>query len=606
MKGFCLHILFLFCASHACAGDTIALKTIDISAGSTTLPSGKLLKAGLPLSANMGEWMSAQGICHVREYAPGGISVVSMRGGNAQQSAVCWNGLPINSLFVGLSDLSLLPSGFFGGTSLNPRMDASTPGSLAGKLDLREDTLPKNEAASGITYGNFGRIHTHAQVSASTGAWHTQAGVFVLNDVNRFLYRPNENASSQTMRHAEVHATQAFYGGSFKNKFWFRGWHTQSQRNIPATLAQNTSAAFQQDESHRFAAGYGFVTGDWNHQLTIGSFVDHIRYRDPFINLFSPASSWQGSVLWQSSNKAGWSFSVLSQYARAVNAGYGLKHIEWWRTYPGLTFKHFLIPRYLLLKMAAYGDITHRFTPAWNASSALYLFLKSNVRMFVSASRSNRFPTLNDLYWMPGGNPLLKPEKGMEYEAGGQFTLRQKKHLLHSQLSVFYRDINNQIVWIPQNNFWQAQNFSETRTFGHQFLLSWVYSYRREHALQVILQGIYQRSENAENKGIQQVYVPSLQYMMQVQWSLPMLQTGLQLNHTALRYTLADGSAFLPPFYTCDAWLESKSIKVLHHVFVRFGCTGRNLGNTVYQWVYQRPMPLRNFLISCKINFTYP
>jgi iron complex outermembrane receptor protein len=605
MKGFCLHILLFFCASHALAGDTIALKTIDISAGGTALPSGKLIKAGLHHAANMGEWLAAQGVCQVREYAPGGISVVSMRGGNAQQSAVCWNGLPINSLFVGLSDLSLLPSGFFGATTLNPRMDASTPGSLAGTLDLREDSLPTKGLEAGIAYGNFGRVYTHAQTSATAGDWSGQAGIFVLNDVNRFMYKPQENSPAQKMKHAEVHAVQALYGLSFKNKFWLRAWHTQSQRNIPPTLAQHVSGAFQQDENHRFAAGFSFAKGAWNHQLTMGSFTDHIRYHDPSISLYSPAFSWQGSLLWQSRHKKGFSFSLLSQHARTANNGHGLRNIQWWRTYPGFTYNRFLIPRHLLFKLAAYGDMTDQFPAAWNASSALYLFIKNDARMFVSASRSNRFPTLNDRYWLPGGNPSLKPEQGMEYEAGMQFTLPQKAHRLHTQFSVFYRDIRNQIVWLPQNNFWQAQNFSQTQTFGHHFSLSWEFLYRHASALRLAFQGIYQRSENAENKGIQQVYIPSLQYMVQAQWSLPFLQTGMQLNHTALRYTLGDGSAFLPPFYTCDAWLESHSIRMLPNVFVRFGCTGRNLGNTVYQWVYQRPMPLRSFLLHCKFTFTY-
>ena len=35
-----------------------------------------------------------------------------------------------------------------------------------------------------------------------------------------------------------------------------------------------------------------------------------------------------------------------------------------------------------------------------------------------SVSRNYRFPTLNDLYFLPGGNPGLNSEKGVAYEAG--------------------------------------------------------------------------------------------------------------------------------------------------------------------------------------------
>ena len=38
-----------------------------------------------------------------------------------------------------------------------------------------------------------------------------------------------------------------------------------------------------------------------------------------------------------------------------------------------------------------------------------------------SVSRNFRFPTLNDLYFMPGGNPELRKEKGWTYDAGLRF-----------------------------------------------------------------------------------------------------------------------------------------------------------------------------------------
>ena len=40
-----------------------------------------------------------------------------------------------------------------------------------------------------------------------------------------------------------------------------------------------------------------------------------------------------------------------------------------------------------------------------------------------STSRNFRFPTLNDLYFLPGGNPNLKRESGWTYDIGASFAV---------------------------------------------------------------------------------------------------------------------------------------------------------------------------------------
>ena len=51
---------------------------------------------------------------------------------------------------------------------------------------------------------------------------------------------------------------------------------------------------------------------------------------------------------------------------------------------------------------------------------------KGNVMLKASISRNYRFPTLNDLYFLPGGNPNLKNEQGFSYDAGVSFDVGKK------------------------------------------------------------------------------------------------------------------------------------------------------------------------------------
>ena len=55
---------------------------------------------------------------------------------------------------------------------------------------------------------------------------------------------------------------------------------------------------------------------------------------------------------------------------------------------------------------------------------------KGNIVAKASISRNYRFPTLNDLYFLPGGNPDLKSEHGFTYDVGLSFSVGKKMYML--------------------------------------------------------------------------------------------------------------------------------------------------------------------------------
>ncbi|MDA3852751.1 MAG: TonB-dependent receptor, partial [Bacteroidales bacterium] len=79
--------------------------------------------------------------------------------------------------------------------------------------------------------------------------------------------------------------------------------------------------------------------------------------------------------------------------------------------------------------------------------------LKGNI------ARNYHLPTLNDLYWKPGGNPDLKPENGFSTEIGLQYVKVWDRLYLFSEVTGYYSDINNWIVWVPNNKgYWEPEN----------------------------------------------------------------------------------------------------------------------------------------------------
>lgn len=66
-------------------------------------------------------------------------------------------------------------------------------------------------------------------------------------------------------------------------------------------------------------------------------------------------------------------------------------------------------------------------TPIIPAFFTDYLISKrGNLVAKASISRNYRFPSLNDLYFLPGGNPDLRNEHGFSYDAGVSFEVGKR------------------------------------------------------------------------------------------------------------------------------------------------------------------------------------
>ena len=85
-----------------------------------------------------------------------------------------------------------------------------------------------------------------------------------------------------------------------------------------------------------------------------------------------------------------------------------------------------------------------------------------------SVSRNFRFPTLNDLYFLPGGNPDLKKEHGISYDGGVSFAVgRGGSYSLHGEATWFDSYSDDWIVWLPTfKGFWTPKNIKEVHAYG--------------------------------------------------------------------------------------------------------------------------------------------
>lgn len=85
-----------------------------------------------------------------------------------------------------------------------------------------------------------------------------------------------------------------------------------------------------------------------------------------------------------------------------------------------------------------------------------------------SISRNYRFPTLNDLYFLPGGNPDLKSEHGFSYDLGATFsTGKPGVFSIDGGATWFDSHISDWIIWLPTTKgFFSPRNVKKVHAYG--------------------------------------------------------------------------------------------------------------------------------------------
>ena len=246
------------------------------------------------------------------------------------------------------------------------------------------------------------------------------------------------------------------------------------------------------------------------------------------------------------------------------------------------------------------------FTPSIGLEGKIWkcLFIQS------SASRIFRVPTLNDLFWVPGGNTNIVPESGWSEEGG--LVIKNKNpscnFITHTSIIAYSSIIENWIQWLPSdNNYWTAQNAKRVWARGIELLTSNVLLIKK---IKFELNGGYtfskstnvaSASENDQTIGKQLIYVP----LQNANGEMRIIYKGSFIsynqNYVGKRYTTSDNLDSIP-FYSLGNFGIGTKYQAKKFTFsILFKIN--NIWNVVYQSVEWMAMPGRNYNLVLKINF---
>ena len=539
----------------------------------------------------------------IKQYGPAGIGTSSIRGGNAAQTSVQWQGFPINNAMLGQADLSLIPLALVDGVSLQYGNGSALWGSgaVGGIISLNSRPVfrPMLALEAGLGAGRFGQGQASLRLDHGTKAMHTRVRLVHQEAHNDFTYR-DIFGESQTLDHARTKLTggiaNQFYRVGKHHWSWHAWWQT-SDREIPPTRVQESSVATQADEHLRTAVSYAYVADNWQLRLRGARFQDRIAYRDSLLGLSTNNEATQYWV--EAQGRYQWPKGVSLELAVQMNDQSGSSE-SYQR---GITNRR-VVAGVARLTQPLFTDwlLSLRLRQAWSEQSRLpvipYVGLAGTLgdkwRLRANVHRSYRLPGLNDLFWNPGGNPGLNPESGWGQEVGIDWTPFEQAPDFSYHITAFNRQISNWIQWVPGPSYWAPQN---VRTVWSRGIEQEINARLEWGSIRWELRGYYHlvqstdQEEGSDSEGLQLIYVPRHQAGGQLTCRRGPWFTQYNHQWSSRRFTVADHQDYLEAFHRGDwhvgyTWEPGK-------LSAQFTLSLQNIWNTRYELVVNQPLPGR-------------
>lgn len=540
---------------------------------------------------------------YFKENGVGMVSSPSFRGTTAQQTSVLWNGISINSRFLGQSD-------FNSGTGINYDEIAIKPGggsviygsgAIGGSVHLNNNLKFRKGLGVDLLakYGSFNTLGLVGKFSNSNDRLSYNLSYARNSSDNDFEIESKNYINRNGQFWNNTFDGSLGYKLDARNQFSLFLQAYQDERHFAIVEEYATKTKY---ENQNFR---GLLTWEnrWN-RLNSNFKLAYLNEDFKFYDRLEDNPTSHGKLnsfigkydgTYKINNQLNTSFLAEYTIDRANGDGNGIMNPQ--RNTLNLAF---LMSHQLFNKLYYEAGIRTEFTEDYE-SPLLYSFgVNYSPSKFYEAkfniSKNYRVPSFNDLYWEPGGNLDLKAENSLQFELGQNFTW--KKNTLG--VNLYYNDISDMIRWVPMNGFvWSPMNTDEVISKGVEVYTHLQKSFANHH-LQLNANYSYTVSRNKATEK-QLSYVP------------------YHKANVALTHAYKDFSWFLQGMYVGDVFSttdESEMFKIdkyqvwnagVNYEFgsnyrINLGFKVNNLFNYYYQPLLYRPMPLRNYGLQVKIN----
>lgn len=629
----------------------------EIGVQKTTFDS-LALKENIALS--MADILTYNSSVFVKSYGRATLSTVAFRGTSPSHTQVTWNGMRINNPMLGMTDFSTIPSYFIDRASLLHGTSSvnETGGGLGGlvKLGTTADVAEGINAQYVQGIGSFSTFDEFVRFTYGDDHWSVSTRAVYSSSPNDFkytnhdkkinIYDDNHNIIGQ------YHPTERNRSGAFKDfhllqevyyntnrgdRFGLNAWYVNSNRELPMlTTDYGDETGFenrQREQTFRGVLSWdhnrshwktglrgGYVhtkmAYDYNRETVPGNWAQMTRSRST-VNTFysqaegeySPTRRWYFTAnvsLHQHFVRSEDKNIILQDGDRAI-IGYDKGRVELSGSVSAKWQPTDRIGLSAVFREDMFGSQWAPVIPAFFIDCLVSR--KGNVTMKASVSRNHKFPTLNDLYFLPGGNPDLKNESGWTYDAGVSFTTGGSAPVpfsIDGSVTWFDSYIDDWIIWLPTTKgFFSPRNVKSVHAYGVESRLNlafepvkeWVFDITGSYSWTPSINRGEKMSAADQSVGKQLPYVPrhSASVTGRLTWrSWAFLYKWAYYSE---RFTMSSNdrtlSGYLPKYFMSNVSLEKNL--TFRPIDVQLKLAVNNLFNEDYLSVLSRPMPGINF-----------
>ncbi len=567
---------------------------------------------------SVAELLANESTVFVKSYGLGSLASTSIRGGSASQTAILWNGFALTSIMNGQLDFSLIPVSVSNSLQLQYGGGSSLYGSGAMAGTVLLSSAPRLNQGKILSMrssmGSFGTFRNNLELGISKQKIATSVKFYHAQAENDFEYINPYNQNKERQKNARLRN----YGMIADSRILLAGqqslhisaWWQQTKREVPSTLLQSLNQTSQEDRATRLTAEWqraGAQASYFARAAWINEFLD---YRDSIAQIYEISRTQQLISEIESKLRLGkghsFNYGIHASHAIGKHNAYAGKES---RTSTAL-FASYI---YQSANNKLHGNIAMRqelvnatWSPLTYSAGAQYallprLWLKGNF------AKVYRLPTFNDLYWQPGGNPELLPEEGLTYEGGALWRWTSKRIALETEWTAFSKNIDNWIMWLPDNNYWRPENIMNVWSRGMETgsKIKWQSG---DWLFHLGLHTSYVRATNSKAKtandnsvGKQLIYTPM--YSGSARAGVQYKDWYMSYHHyyNGYRYTATDNSEYLEPNAVGSLHLAYKFSGWRIPLTATFDVN--NIWNKDYQAVLNRPMPGRHYTLSLQCTF---
>jgi len=495
-------------------------------------------------------------------------------------------------------------------------------GGIGGTINLRTAPVWKKETMISLNPGvaSFGQYSGLVRVRTGNARFQSVTKGFYQSAKNDFPYL-NTKISSEPVWQKRINSQvnqegfiQELYLKQDKSVTSARIWYESTDRNLPSSMLmqQPNLKETQYDESLRTMINWNYTGGLNKFSLTGAWLMNNLNYTNSLASIDSRNNSRtlivKGAIERKLNNITTLKLAVNDEmsYIRSNNYDENTKrntasftasaeHNSNGRLSTLLLVREILDTRTFLIPDFSAGA-------QYRISDGKEYFLKANV------SRNSKIPSMNDMFWVPGGNPDLRNEYAFTYELTYQMNQEIASPLtIKYDLTAFRNNIKDMIQWYPgAYSYWTASNIKSVNTSGIESSLSLNYAANK---LTAGLTGNYSYTKattagsNISNDaaiGKQLIYVPVHQANGSLLMNYRMLYSSWILSATGRRYLTVENSDYLPGYLLnnlvtgCRLDLKGNTLDLSFQI--------ENIFNVNYQTIAYFPLPGRSYALKLLIQ----